>query len=266
MVPYPGYCLRRALGQGGFAEVWEAKISEGQRVALKFLTLSGEAARRELRSIQAVRQLRHPHLIRIDRVGCQPGYMVVVMERADASLLDLLDAYKTELGTPVAPEHVCQMLEQVAGVLDFLNAQSHKINGQRVAVQHRDVKPGNLLLFGETLKLSDFGTAALLTSPLTPCPPGGTVAYSAPEIFRGQVSQHTDQYALAVTYCQLRGGRVPFTNSPVCYDRSYVRPTPDLSMVPARERPVVARALAPLPGDRWRSCGELVARLLACQA
>jgi serine/threonine protein kinase len=264
MVPFPGYCLRRALGRGGFAEVWEAKTSQGERVALKFLPLTGAAARRELRSIQAVRQLNHPNLVRIDRVWCQPGYIVVVMERADASLLDLLDVAMTEMGTPITPEHVCHLLEQAATALDFLNAPRHAINGQRAAVQHRDVKPGNLLLFGETVKLSDFGTAALLTSPQSVCPSGGTVEYSAPEVFQGQVSERTDQYSLAVTYCHLRTGRLPFPDSPADFDRSYVRPTPDLSLLSCRERPVIARALAPLPRDRWRSCTDLVARLRAC--
>jgi serine/threonine-protein kinase len=104
----------------------------------------------------------------------------------------------------------------------------------------------------------------VLTSAQAACPPGGTVEYSAPEVFQGQVSERTDQFALAVTYCQLRSGRLPFRDSPADFDRSYLRPNPDLSLLTPRERPVITRALAPLPRDRWQSCAELVARLRAC--
>jgi serine/threonine protein kinase len=265
MEPFPGYSLRRPLGRGSFGEVWEARTSDGGRTALKFLPVSGVAAQREVRSIQAVRQLRHPHLVRIDRVWCQPGYIVVAMEQADASLLDLLEVYQTEFGTPVNGQDVRQLLEQAAAALDFLNSPRHEIsNGKLVAVQHRDVKPGNLLLFGDTVKLSDFGTAALLGSAQEVCSPGGTVEYSPPEVFQGQISSRSDQYALAITYCHLRGGRLPFLDSPRAFERTYVRPEPDLSMLPLGERPAVARALAPLPRERWPSCREFVRTLAAC--
>jgi serine/threonine protein kinase, bacterial len=261
MVPFPGYRLRRALGRGGFGEVWEAETSTGE-VALKFLPCTSErATRQELRSIQAVRELRHPNLIRIDRVWCQPGYIVVAMERAQASLLDLLEVYQSELGTPVAGRDACQLLAQAAAGLDFLNAARHEIHGLRVAVQHRDVKPSNLLLFGDTVKLSDFGAASLLTSAVSSCPPAGTVAYSAPEVFHGQVTRWTDQYALAVSYCHLRGGRLPFADNPDDFDRHYARPAPDLSMLPAPEQPIVARALSVPAQARWPSCGTLMAEL-----
>ena len=38
-----------------------------------------------------------------------------------------------------------------------------------------------------------------------------TPAYAAPEFFKKQTSSQSDQYSLAVTYCHLRGGRLPFT-------------------------------------------------------
>jgi serine/threonine protein kinase, bacterial len=258
----PGYRLQRRLGRGGFAEVWEARSGDGRVVALKFLPCAeGPATRQELRSIEAVRQLRHPNLIRVERVWCQPGYIVVAMERADASLLDLLDVYQADIGHPVTGEHACSLLAQAAAALDFLNRPRHRINGQTVAVRHRDVKPSNLLLFGDTVKLSDFGLAYLTNAPECACPRAGTVEYSAPEVFRGRVSDRTDQYALAVTYCHLRAGRLPFPHTPIDFDRRYVRPDPDLEMLPPRERPIVARALEPRPDARWPSCAAFIADL-----
>ena len=86
--------------------------------------------------------------------------------------------------------------------------------------------------------------------------------YVAPEVLEGRVSQRTDQYSLAVTYFQLRTGRLPFAGdsvNQVLY--AHVHRPPDLSGLPEEERAVVARALAKRPEDRWPSCREFVRRL-----
>src|SRR5438034_560951 len=90
--PFPGYRLIQRRGIGGFAEVWEAENSDGNKVALKFLSgFDGHSSPREIRAIQAVRSLQHPNLVRIDQVWCHQGYIVVCMELADGSLQDLLE-------------------------------------------------------------------------------------------------------------------------------------------------------------------------------
>jgi serine/threonine protein kinase len=260
--PFPGYCLTRRLGSGGFGEVWEAQAARGRRVALKFLPCdASQSAVRELRSLQEIRQLRHPHLIRIERVWCYKEYIVVAMELADGSLLELLEIARSQFGTPIGREYCCHLLTQAASALDYLNARQHQINGRCVAVQHCDVKPNNLLLFGETLKLADFGLSSSMSSQREARSRAGTLDYCAPEIFQAQLSNHTDQYALAVTYCLLRGGRLPFHDTPGSFQPRYVRPAPDLTMLCELERPIVARALHPVPQNRWPSCGELLARL-----
>jgi serine/threonine protein kinase len=262
MEPYPGYQLRRRLGRGGFADVWEASAGRADTVALKFLPCANSrSTTTEVRSIQMVRGLTHPNLIAIERVWCLPGYIVIAMERADASLLDLLDLYETEFGTPITGEYVCHLLAQAAVALDFLNASRHLVNGQRVGIQHRDVKPSNLLLFGDTVKVTDFGLATVLPGALAATSKAGTVEYAAPEVFQGWLSNRTDQYSLGLTYCQLRTGRLPFAYSPPTFQGDYLRPLPDLSMLPRAERPVVARALAPQPEARWPSCAEFMAQL-----
>lgn len=258
---YPGYTLHKLLGRGAGGEVWEAENEDATPVALKFLPCTGTlGASQELRSLQLVRQLYHPGIIRIDQVWCGLKHLVVAMELADGSLTDLLEAYQTELGTPVIPHHACLLMAQAADVLDFLNSHSHDIGGRRVGIQHCDVKPGNLLLFGDTVKLSDFGLTSPLHAPLSPHRRAGTYPYAAPEVLQGRLSDRTDQYALAVSYCLLRGGRLPFPDAPR-EPVGNVLPPPDLTMLPEAERPILRRALAPAPLDRWPSCRELVARL-----
>ena len=260
--PYPGYHLRRPLGSGGFGEVWKAETDDGRELALKFLPCDGgRLAARELRSLQAICQLQHPHLIRIERVWCWEGYVVIAMERADGSLLDLYNVYQAHFGTPITPEHACLLLSEAAEALDFLNTRQHMIDGRCVAFQHCDIKPSNLLLFGETLKVADFSLSSALASRLETRCRAGTLDYCAPEVFQGQLSSQTDQYALAVTYCAVRGGRLPFADTPTTFRGPYTRPAPDLSMLLPTERPILARAFHPVPQSRWPTCGQLMAQL-----
>jgi serine/threonine-protein kinase len=259
---YPGYRLRRLRGSGGFGEVWEAETEAGRTLALKFLPCArGRGAAQELRSIQVIQTLEHPHLLKIDRVWCAGEFLVVAMELADGSLSDLLEVYRADLGTPLPPSHLLPLLAQAAKALDFLNNRQHLVSGQWVTVQHCDVTPPNLLLQDQTVKLSDFGLVTTLAGRHKVHYRAGTPAYAAPEIFQGQVSDRTDQYALAVCYCLLRGGRLPFVDTPRDFQTNYVRPAPDLSMVDAPERLTLARALATAPQDRWGSCEELIREL-----
>src|SRR5262249_33299661 len=236
--------------------------SDGNAVALKFMpTGDSTAAAKEIRSIQAVRQITHSHLIHLEQVWMLPGYIVIAMELADGSLLDLLDAYLSEFNSPMVPEQVCMSLSQAAEGIDYLNTRQHPLDGRRVAFQHCDIKPSNLLLFGDNVKIADFGLASPTSTPLKFHRRAGTLDYTAPEVFQGRLSDWTDQYALAVSYCVLRGGRLPFTDTPRTFEKSFVRSAPDLSMLPAEEQTVVHRALLPTPQDRWPSCKEFMARL-----
>jgi serine/threonine protein kinase len=257
----PGYQLRRLRGRGGFGSVWEAENSAGKIVALKFLPCEDAlTAAQEIRAIQVVRKLRHPNLLSIHQVWCHKGYIIITMELADGSLQDLLDAYLIEFGTPPDSYEICCYLTQAARVLDFLNRREHVIDGQPMAIQHCDVKPTNLLLFGEKVKLCDFGLSSLTTCTLKHHRRAGTFAYAAPEVFQGRLSDWSDQYALAITYCHLRGGRLPFNDHPKTQS-GYVRPAPDLSRLSAEEQRIITRALAPVPQDRWPSCVELMTQL-----
>ena len=74
-----------------------------------------------------------------------------------------------------------------------------------------------------------------------------TPSYVAPEVLEGYVTDTSDQYSLAVTYCEMRGGRLPFTGGANQVIYAHLHKEPDLSALPAEERPVVARALAKDP-------------------
>jgi serine/threonine-protein kinase len=259
--PFPGYRLLHILGQGGYAEVWAAE-HEGSRVALKFMhNRDPVVAAKEVRAIQSMKEIRHPYLVRIDQVWSLPGHVVFSMELAEGSLMDLLYAYYAEFHGPMEPGPLCRYMAQAAEAIDFLNARHHVVDGNRLGFQHGDIKPSNILVFGDTVKLADFGLAVPMSVPRVNRAPCGTVHFAAPEVFQGCLTDRSDQYSLAVSYCLLRGGRLPFTDSPPSFREAYVRPAPDLTMLPDAERPAIARALSLVPQDRWVNCLALVDNL-----
>ena len=179
-VPFPGYKLIRLRGRGGFATVWEAEGPDARRIALKFLSSGNSSSTtRELKSFQALQTLTHPNLLQTHRVWSLPGMIVIGMDLADASLLDLLMLYIEELEQPLEPEKLARYMVQVARALDFLNARKHRIEGRLVGLQHGDIKPNNILLLDDVAKLADYGLAAPTSGPVTPCPRHGTVEFCA---------------------------------------------------------------------------------------
>lgn len=263
-MPFPGLRLTFLRGRGGFAEVWEAEDDHGQRIAVKFmLSRNASSSVKEMRIIQAVQKLSHRHLLHIADVLSIPDYIVVAMELADGSLLDLLDVYLTEYNSALPPVLVAGYLKQAALALDFLNARRHTFDGRQIGFMHCDVKPSNLLLVGETVKLADFGLCCPLVNTQANYARAGTVDYAAPEVHRGQLAETSDQYSLAVTYYHLRTGDFPFPHHQGGFNRaySYNRPAPDLSRVHRGERRVLERALDLEPHNRWPSCIAFVKAL-----
>ena len=262
MEPFPGYRLSQFLGKGGWGSVWKATNPTGKDCALKFLPCDHQPiAFQEIRALQAIRSLQHPHLISIEQIWSMPSYLVIAMELAEGSLLDLLDVYYQEFNRPIMPEHLCFYLRQAATAIDFLNTRQHLVNDQRVAFRHCDVKPSNLLLMGKNVKLADFSLAVQATAPMCNHRKVGTVNYCAAEVFQGWLSDRSDQYSLAVTYFHLRCGRLPFPDPPRTLPSDYVRPAPDLSALEPPERAIIARAMSPVPQDRYRTCMELIQNL-----
>ncbi|MBM4073566.1 MAG: hypothetical protein FJ271_32295, partial [Planctomycetes bacterium] len=162
-----------------------------------------------------------------------------------------------------APE-IYELFLQAAQGIDFLNEPRHVLTGQaQLGIQHRDIKPQNLLLVAGSVKVADFGLARVLEGAVTSHTGSMTPAYAAPEFFKRQTTAQSDQYSLAVTYCQVRGGRLPFIGTPEAIMAGHLREPPELTMLPENERPVVARALAKEPKERWPSCRAFVEALRA---
>ncbi len=253
--PVPGYRLTGELGRGSFGVVWMADGPGNFQVALKIVPLSDQLGSVELRSLDVIREIRHSHLLAIFGSWRIENFLVVAMEVAERSLYDLFveETRRGRVGIP-DPDIFDHFLDAARGI-DFLNEPRHRLGGNnRRGVQHRDIKPQNLLLVGGSVKVADYGLARVLENSQAASTGSMTPAYAPPEFFHRQTSSRSDQYSLAVAYCQMRGGRLPFTGNFAEIMAGHLDGAPDLSRIPPWERPAVDRALAKNPDDRWPSC------------
>lgn len=258
--PVPGYRLTRRLGKGGFGEVWEASAPGGFRVAFKFVPLAGRAGELERRALAIIKDLRHPNLLTIFGTWQTDDWLVIGMELADRTLLDLLDESARRGAAGLEHRSLVRYSLEAAKVIDYLNKPRHFLGGPKpVGIQHGDIKPQNILLVGEGVKVGDFGLVRVLGR--AGAAGGMTPHYAAPEVLDGRASRWSDQYALAVTWCQLRGGRLPFTGTTAEVVQGHLHREPDLDMLPGAERAVVARALAKDPRRRWPHCRAFIRAL-----
>jgi serine/threonine protein kinase len=260
--PIPGYRLTRPIGCGSFGRVWEA-AHDGQLVALKFIDTRMQPASvisREVRVLRALDELRHPNIIRFLGVHASGQYMILEMERAKGNLADLREVYRRRAGGDIPADHALDLLDQAAVALDFLAGVRLPGLSSAGGLQHCDVKLANLLLLGDTLKVADFGLCSGAGCRTHREGWKGTLPYAAPELFHGSAAPGTDQYALAVTYCQMVMGEKRFFPA-----SANAEPPPgpplDLTGLPDREVSVLARALHRYPGSRWPSCAAFLQAL-----
>ncbi len=265
MSPMPGYRLLKRLGRGGFGEVWEAMAPGNFRVALKFVALDQEKANVEVASLDIVRTLRHPNLLSTFGAWQQDERLIIAMELADRTLMDRFREAVAQGHKGIPRDELLEYFREAANGIDYLNESRHTIGDkEHLSIQHRDIKPQNILLVGSGVKLADFGLVRFLENTVTGHTGNLTPMYAAPEFFHGQTSSSSDQYCLAMTYCHLRGGDIPFGTSHAELIAGHMAGSPDLSMLPVEERPVVRRALAKKPAERWPTCREFVKALAAC--
>jgi serine/threonine-protein kinase len=261
--PVPGYRLVKILGRGGFGEVWKA-IGPGEiAVALKYLALDSAGAAVEARALSLMKEIRHPHLMPLFGAWENGGYLIMAMELAEGSLLDRYENFRRQGQTGIPREQLLEWMLEAAKGLDYLN-EPHPGGGTEWSggIQHRDIKPQNLLLVGGSVKVADFGLAKVMAQTMASHTGSMTLPYAAPEFFSGQTASTSDQYSLGVTYCHLRGGRLPFQGSATEIMAGHLMQEPDLTMLPEQERSVVARALAKQPQERWHNCKAFLRALI----
>jgi serine/threonine protein kinase len=268
--PIPGHSLIKWLGAGAFGEVWEARGPDGNFVALKFISCRAaptSVISSEIRILRGLSELNHPRFIRMHSVHATSSHLIISMERADGNLEHLQQVYLEETGKNIPADHLLELLEQVAEGLDFLaELKLAGFNQASRGLQHCDIKPSNLLLLGDQAKIADFGLCAATSWKMHRNGWRGTPPFAAPELYSGQATAGTDQFALCITFLRLCAGDRPFWSSPSMDGPPTGLPV-DLTKLRERELPIITRALHPHPASRWPNCQAFIRALReVCQS
>src|SRR5581483_1448587 len=127
-----------------------------------------------------------------------------------------------------------------------------------------DIKPQNLFLVHSHVKVADFGLVKDLEGMQASVTGGVTPVYAAPETFDGWVSRYSDQYSLAIVYQELLTGVRPFAGTNVRQlILQHLQTPPNLSPLPPGDQPIIGRALAKNPDERFPLVREMVEALVA---
>ena len=268
------YEIRSLLGKGGMGEVYlvEHPLLH-KRAALKVLNqdlcrVAGQVARFQQEAV-AVCRIGHPSIVDVFDFGTLPdGRVYYLMEYLEGqNLAEYLDSKGS-----LSYEETVEILIPVMDALEAAHA---------TGIVHRDLKPENLFLANvahrRVVKVLDFGIAKLLDTTesllATATRTGmilGTPAYMAPEQAAGanaKVGPATDIYGLAVVLYEMLTGRPPFVaDSQIEVLMHHLKtPAPALALSVAKVAdaldPVVRKALAKEPGDRYQSMAQFSAAL-----
>lgn len=267
-----GYVIESIIGSGGMGVVYRARReTDNELVAIKAIkpAMAGNRAecQRFLREIEILRQLDHPHIVRLFDAGEADGVLYFVMEYVDGE-----NAHDWVVRQPQpTPIETCVRL-----MLPILNALHYAHTRGFV---HRDVKPSNILLAKEGKKLrpklADFGLARAyqesrlsgLTLTGDIC---GTPKFMAPEQITNarRALPASDQYSAAATLYWLLTGRYThdFSNDlGQLMQQMLLEPVLVLqerrSDVPAALSGSIHRALLVTPDERWGTISEFAETL-----
>ena len=253
--------IEGVLGKGGMSTVYRARETTLDRVvALKVLPpefLHDETfARRFQQEARVVAALEHPHIVPLYANGIEDGIPWMSMRLlAGGDLRTLVDSGRQDVKRTV------EILQAVASALDYAHARG---------VVHRDVKPSNILLDrAGHVCVSDFGLAHLFEKSLVQTRTGfiaGTPHYMAPEQgFGTGVDHRADIYSLGVVAYEMLTGRPPYdADSPVAVLMKHATepfPVPADEIVPKALVPVLRKALAKEPNERWSTASEFASAL-----
>jgi eukaryotic-like serine/threonine-protein kinase len=253
------YEVLARIAQGGMAVVYRGHDRQLDRVvAIKVprpeLARDRAFSEQFRREARAAARLSHPNVVAVYDSGEERGLPWIVMEHVSGQTLrGLLDAQGR-----LDPETTAELLGPVADALD---------HAHHAGIAHLDVKPENVLLTSESVKVADFGLVRAAAQGGHGQALAATVHYCAPEVLRGGVVDgRADVYALGVVAWECVVGRPPFEGAQGQVVQQHLRgrvppPSTRLQGVPPSFDAAVVRATDPDPARRQPRASDFAAAI-----
>lgn len=250
------YEIESVIGEGGMAVVYKAFCHRLNRfVAIKVLrdefAEDEEFRRRFLAESHAIAMLSHPNIVAVYDVSSCDGVEYIVMELIDGITLK---QYLKKRGAINWKEAV-HFAKQIAKALSHAHQRG---------IIHRDIKPQNIMLLRDgTIKVADFGIAALEDERQDSNEAIGSIHYIAPEQARGNdPDARSDIYSLGVVMYEMLAGVKPFTGDSINeIAAKHLEPPVPISEyapdVPEELERIVEKAMDPDMEERYQSADKL---------
>jgi tRNA A-37 threonylcarbamoyl transferase component Bud32 len=278
--------IEKRIAEGGFAVVYRAwQLTLERWVALKILKAPrsyDDIGRAEFRQkfadeAKTIARLRHPHIVDVYDFSVSTlasGELApwMALEWLEGETLSVrLKGRRASGKRGLDPREAVEFLRPVIEAVAYAHEQG---------IAHRDVKPGNIMVTetaqGPSLRVLDFGIAKIMVDDQWPetgqtrteSAPAFSPAYAAPEqVAFSRTGPWTDVHALGLMLTELMTDEPPFSDpDPEAHMFEQVmarnRPTPrskgrDVGLF----EPIIGKALALAPRDRWKSAGHLLKAL-----
>ena len=266
------FILAKRLAVGGMGEIYLASLKgpggfEKLLVIKRVLeSLAGKPGFVEmfLSEARVAAKLAHRNIAQIYEMGRADGHYYIAMEYVAGRSLSELIKRAVLRHERVPLSHTLDIVSQVASGLDYAHRAADTQGPLNLI--HRDISPRNLLLsYSGEVKIIDFGIAKSRMS-LEPTAAGvvkGKVGYMSPEQSTARkLDPRSDIFSLGVVLYELCTSSHPFlTDDPIltfdAIQRKEPLPMSDVASELAVVEPIIDRALAKDPRDRFADCGAL---------
>ncbi|XP_045195540.2 uncharacterized protein LOC123551011 [Mercenaria mercenaria] len=198
------YVIGKIIGEGTFSKVREARhVTNSEKRAVKVLPKKTilkrpDVRRRFMREVKSLRKITHRNIVHIHEVMETAGNYYIVM--------DLLkgDNFKEYLNKRkrLVEDEAKHFMYQVVDAVHYMHSRG---------IVHRDMKPENIILNGDLIKIVDFGLCACIKEGDIMTTQCGSPAYAAPEIFSKEpYTKLVDVWSIGVILFLAVTGCMPF--------------------------------------------------------
>ena len=254
----PNYQVIKRIGFGRFADVYLARKSNNELVAIKiprikqFETVSTSTF---LKEVSIWKNLNHPNIVELYEYNEKPIPWFSMEYMDGGSLRERLNQ--------LSITGSIKIIIKIARALEYAHNKG---------IIHRDIKPENILFKGSEPKIADWGLGKLKSSVSTMSMEfKGTLMYASPEQFDpstyGRVDERTDIYQLGTLFYEILTKESPFEASDILSIREkkivgkIVEPSKLNPGIPKRTDKIVMKCLAKNKEGRYQNISDLIREL-----